>query len=381
MAEVGVRDHDLVVAARDGDRDLVVAARDGDRDAFAELAHRHRPLALATATRMVGDPATAEEAVQEALLVAWTSLDRLREPASFGSWLTGIALNVCRGSLRYEARKAWSLEAVRGGVAGPEPSWEVANPADLVEYRELVGALLEAVRDLPAGQRDAVVAYYFRGLTQVEAATLLGTTATAVKTRLAKARRALRDALIPHMEERLMPDRAAVTVGIAGVIRLPATEEGFERHIVLLEDAAGGRKLPIYVGEHEGIALAFALERPDLPRPLTHELTAALLEAASARLRSVTVTKLVEGTFYASLALDVNGESVEVDGRPSDGLILAALTGAEVRVAEDVLTEVVEAHGRTLPSVEELEAEAVARTPQIVTERLELIERATRSAC
>jgi RNA polymerase sigma-70 factor (ECF subfamily) len=372
LAEVGV-------ARPDGD--LVADARNGDRDTFAALARRHRPVALATATRMVGDRAVAEEAVQEALLVAWTGLDRLRDPAAFGSWLTGIALNVCRGWIRYEARQAWSVEVMRGGVAGPQPSAEVTDPADLVEYRELVGQLLEAVRDLPAGQRDAVIAYYFRGLTQVEAATLLGTTAAAVKTRLHKARRALRDALVPHMEERLMPDRAAVTVEIAGVIRLSATEEGFERYVVLLEDAVGGRKLPIYVGEHDGIALAFALERPEIPRPLTHQLTASLLDAASARMRSVIVTRIVDGTFYASLTLDVNGEAVEVDGRPSDGLILAALTGAEIGVAEGVMAEVTETHGRTLPSVEQLEADAVAGTPEIVTERLELIERATRRAC
>lgn len=173
-----------------------------------------------------------------------------------------------------------------------------------------------------------------------------------------------------------MPDREAVTVEIAGVVRLPATENALGRYAVLLEEASGARNLCIYIGEHEAIALAFALERPELPRPLTHQFTASLLEAASARTRSVTVTELVERTFYASVALEVNGEAVEVDARPSDGLVLAVLTGAEIRVAEQVLRDTAAAE----PAAEDVEAEAIARAPEIVSERLATMDQAMRSA-
>ncbi len=120
------------------DRDLVAAARTGDREAFAELARRYRRVAVAAAARVAGDRSVAEDAVQEALVVAWTNLHRLRRPGSFGSWLVGIALNVCRGWWRYQVRAAWAAEAVLGGVRVEDATWE-PDPADLLEYRELLG--------------------------------------------------------------------------------------------------------------------------------------------------------------------------------------------------------------------------------------------------
>lgn len=110
------------------DCDLVAAARTGDREAFAELARRHRGVVVATAARTTGDRSLAEDVFQEALVVAWTNLDRLRRPASFGSWLVGIALNVCREWRRYQARAAWAAEAVLGGVRIRDATWEPNRP-------------------------------------------------------------------------------------------------------------------------------------------------------------------------------------------------------------------------------------------------------------
>src|SRR4051812_44933414 len=78
---------------------LVRRARGGDRDAFAALVGRHRPLLLRSCARMVGADRAAD-AAQDAVLTAMLSLDRLREPASFGAWLVGIGLNACRALLR-----------------------------------------------------------------------------------------------------------------------------------------------------------------------------------------------------------------------------------------------------------------------------------------
>jgi RNA polymerase sigma-70 factor (ECF subfamily) len=78
---------------------LVRRARGGDRDAFAALVTRHRPLLLRSCARMVGSEGAAD-AAQDAALTAMLSLDRLREPASFGPWLVGIGLNACRRLLR-----------------------------------------------------------------------------------------------------------------------------------------------------------------------------------------------------------------------------------------------------------------------------------------
>ena len=83
---------------------LVGAARGGNKDAFGVLIGRHAPLARHLAERVLGDPGLAQEAVQEATLLAYLSLARLRCPARFSSWLCGIALNLAHRCLRERHR-------------------------------------------------------------------------------------------------------------------------------------------------------------------------------------------------------------------------------------------------------------------------------------
>jgi len=101
------------------DADLLDASRGGDRPAFAHLFDRHRPMLAILAHRMLGDHVLVEDAVQEAAVIALTSLDNLREPDRFGAWLAGIVLNICRQWLRQRSRREWSLETMQGACAGP----------------------------------------------------------------------------------------------------------------------------------------------------------------------------------------------------------------------------------------------------------------------
>src|SRR5919199_4922208 len=125
---------------------LVRRARGGDRDAFAALVRRHRPLLLRSCARMVGEEAAAD-AAQDAVITAMLSLDRLREPSSFGAWLVGIGLNACRAMLR----------ARRDVVARDDV---VTEPHDIVVARELAARVRVAIAALPRGQREAVTLYY-----------------------------------------------------------------------------------------------------------------------------------------------------------------------------------------------------------------------------
>jgi RNA polymerase sigma factor (sigma-70 family) len=291
---------------------LVRRARGGDRDAFAALVRRHRPLLLRSCRRLVGDDGAAD-AAQDGVLTAMLSLDRLREPAAFGPWLVGIGLNACRAALR------GSVPPIAAQVRGSDP----LTPEEVVESREIAALVRNAIAGLPKGQREAVTLYYLAGLTQAEAAEHLGIPPGAVKTRLHKARARLRVRLEPLRKEPTMVRMEVADVRRAG-----------DKHIIIL--AGDGRELKIWVGEPEAAAIAILIEDVELPRPMSHQLTLALLQASGSALREVRISRLAEKTFYADVVL-ADGSSV--DARPSDAIPLALLAGAPLLVDPAVLDE------------------------------------------
>lgn len=109
--------------------------------------------------------------------------------------------------------------------------------------------------------------------------------------------------------------------------------------IVLLREQEGGRVLPIWIGPPEGDALALQLGGESMPRPLTVDLMARLLEALSARIERVTISSLREKTFYAVVTVSSAAGTHDIDARPSDALNLAARVGAAIFVEDEVLRE------------------------------------------
>lgn len=214
------------------------------------------------------------------------------------------------------------------------------DPATVVERREGARAVHAAVDALPPGQREAVTAFYLEELSQAEAAQALGTTSGAVKTRLHKARATLRARLGHQRPETTMNEPTTTPMQIVEISRRAASDPDMVAHVVVLEEVAGDRRLEIWIGESEGIALAFALEGVPTPRPLTHQLTAALLSAAAVDVQAATITRLVDVVFHATITVVRDGVATEVDARPSDALTLASLTGAKIHVATAVLRQV-----------------------------------------
>ena len=107
--------------------------------------------------------------------------------------------------------------------------------------------------------------------------------------------------------------------------------------IALLREKDGDRVLPIWIGAHEGDSLAVQLTGKAMPRPLTADLMARLLEATGATIDRVTVSSLREKTFYAVIALSSGGETREVDARPSDAINLAVRVGAPILVDDSIM--------------------------------------------
>lgn len=305
------------------DAALVHAARSGDRAAYARLATRHRGTVVGLCRRMLDDPGLAEDAAQEAILAGMLDLDRLRDPASFGAWLAGIGLNVCRRWLRHWRPPHCAAEL------GAE-----ADPAAAAETAEVAQRVRAAVAGLPPGQRAAVAGFYLRELTQAEVATALGIGVGAVKARLHKARAALRTQLADLREEPAMPASAdLVAVRVADVHLLPPGEgEEFHCHVVVLAEVDGDRRLPIWIGPPEAAALAFTLQSVEMPRPLTFRFAADLIAASGGRVTGCRITRLVGETFYAEVLVDGAGGQRVVDARPSDAMNLALVVDAPLFV-------------------------------------------------
>ena len=128
-----------------------------------------------------------------------------------------------------------------------------------------------------------------------------------------------------------------VPVTITGVVRGVNDGPGRrERFFIELAAAAEGdaRRLRIGVGDAEAAALAFGLQGQEFPRPMTYKFMASLLAAAGSGVRSVRVTSMTDGIFYAQVLLR---GGATVDARPSDAINLAAATGAPVYVADELL--------------------------------------------
>ena len=106
--------------------------------------------------------------------------------------------------------------------------------------------------------------------------------------------------------------------------------------IVLLKEAQGDRYLPIWIGAVEATAIAFAQQGMVSLRPLTHDLFRDVLEVLNVQLRTVNITALRDGIFYANLVFS-NG--AEVSARPSDSIALALRTGAQIFASEEILDE------------------------------------------
>jgi RNA polymerase sigma factor (sigma-70 family) len=339
--------HRRQAAGNVDDTALVLAAQGGDKGAFATLLERYWPMVFALCHRMLRDPAVAEDAAQEAALQGFLCLDSLRHSDRFGPWLGGIGLNVCRQWLRARSYDYWSWEALQGGQVVRDLVEPGSGPEELAEVADLRERVQRAVAELPRGQRAAVLLFYLSGMTHAEVAAHLGIEVGAVKTRLHKARAALRRRLWAEWKEEAMATEAgtqAVEMRVVDVRRRPAGGDQPSEHVIVLEEVDGTRRLFIWVGPFECEAMALQLEKVEYSRPLTF-------------------TKLENTVIYASAIVEGSEGTRTVDARPSDALTLAVITGTPIRVEPAVLDAAAQVTANRSSSVVEMEgASQIAAT-------------------
>jgi len=109
------------------------------------------------------------------------------------------------------------------------------------------------------------------------------------------------------------------------------------QRVVILKEKGTNRYLPIWIGPAEADAIAVKLQNVELSRPLTHDLLQSVISTLGASVDYIVVSGLKEDTFYASLALSIDGVKLDIDSRPSDALALAVRVGAPIYAEESVL--------------------------------------------
>jgi hypothetical protein len=110
-----------------------------------------------------------------------------------------------------------------------------------------------------------------------------------------------------------------------------------EQQLILLRERRGTRALPIVIGLTEALAIDRRVKGVQLPRPMTHDLLANVVDALSAEIEKIVINDLQDHTFYAKLVIRRQGELVEVDSRPSDAIALGVAGEVPIFVEEHVL--------------------------------------------
>lgn len=197
-------------AGQVGTSELVARAKQGDRAAFDVLVERYTPRIYNLSLRITGSPEEAADCVQEAFLRAFTSLRRFRGEAAFSTWLYRVAMNVANDAsrrLKNQPLRASELE-------GPDSDRPVSeldrfgsalegrgnSPEDSLVESQRREVIFEAIRSLPEHYRAMIVLYDLQGLSYDEISRVVGIRVGTVKSRLSRARLALKERLEPHLE-------------------------------------------------------------------------------------------------------------------------------------------------------------------------------------
>ncbi len=180
------------------------AARDGDPNAFSTLAQQYYTAAMRIAQQILLTEEAAADAVQEALIKAHRAMHRFQD-GNFRSWLLRIVTNTCYDHLRRQKRRSTvsldeMTEETNGETLFPLESLHgdqvVEDPEQVAVHNESMQYLLSTIDELPAWHRNVILLVDVHGYDYGEAAQLLDVPLGTVKSRLSRARAALRDRLV-----------------------------------------------------------------------------------------------------------------------------------------------------------------------------------------
>jgi RNA polymerase sigma-70 factor (ECF subfamily) len=191
---------------RETDLQLVARLQQGDKTSFRELVRRHQDKVYRLALRLTRDEARAQDAMQDAFLQVYRKIAQFQEQSAFTTWLYRITVNAALMRMRSEKRhRETSLEEAspqyteQGEIAEPVDDWSAAVDDD-AGNRELAVYAQQAIDELPDPYRSVFVLRELEDMSTEEVAKILDLTVPTVKTRLHRARLALRKALAERVK-------------------------------------------------------------------------------------------------------------------------------------------------------------------------------------
>lgn len=184
---------------------LLERSKAGDVEAFAQLISQYEKKVYTIAYRFMGNHEDASDLAQEAMLKAYRSIKKFRGDASFKTWLYHITANVCRDELRRRSkRRETSLDEPlffeNDEVPKQTADWTNV-PERVYENKELQGYLHGLIKALTPEYRMVIVMREIQGLSYEEIARQLDCSLGTVKSRLSRARKALKDKIVAEREQ------------------------------------------------------------------------------------------------------------------------------------------------------------------------------------
>jgi RNA polymerase sigma-70 factor (ECF subfamily) len=208
------------------DATLLDRARNGDRQALDELLSRHQRRVYRFGLKMCRDPEDAKDVLQETLLAVARTVKDFRGASSVSTWLYSIARSFCikrRRRSKFAPTEEESLEARAPGEEARQVADQTRGPEDALAGRQIEAALEQAIASLDPMYREVLVLRDVEGLTASEVGEIMGLTVEAVKSRLHRARLAVREAVAPLL--------AAPEEPVAATSRCPDVVALFSRHL------------------------------------------------------------------------------------------------------------------------------------------------------
>ena len=183
------------------EQELVQAAQQGDQGAFSRLVEANQGKIYSLCFRMTGNPDDAADLTQEAFLNAWRGLGKLGGQSTFSTWLYRLAANACIDFLRREKRRSALSMTLEDGEDEdhqadlPDERW---SPERELERKELRNAVQKGLLTLSPEHRQVLLLRETEGLSYQEIAQCLSLEEGTVKSRIARARLALKEFLVKN---------------------------------------------------------------------------------------------------------------------------------------------------------------------------------------